>query len=84
MFLCVVTQPLGLDVVPDVYIMSALRSRGRDSWNGGSETVFRSFALQSGVKSVKGTSLTSSRRAIPTFSKAGWITTNEGCESLIV
>lgn len=84
MFLCVVTQPLGLDVVPDVYIMRALRSSGRDSWNGGSGTASISFALEKGLKIVKGTSLTSSRRAMPTFSKAGWITTNEGCESLIV
>lgn len=51
MFLWVVTQPLGFEVVPDVYIINARLDRSSEAWKGGKDT--GDLLTTSGVKLKK-------------------------------
>lgn len=85
MFLCVVTQPLGFEVVPDVLIISALRSRKETGLNVGRDFDERSFFAWKDWKFMNGTSLaTDSRSGSLTLSNAGCRMTKDGSESSIV
>ncbi|KAL7357131.1 hypothetical protein ACKS0A_07370 [Histoplasma ohiense] len=83
MFLWVVTQPLGFEVVPDVYIINARLDWGREVWNGGKGT--GDFVLATrGIRSKKGISGQASRMAGFIWLNEGWRMINEGSESVMV
>lgn len=81
MFLCVVTQPFGVEVVPLVYIINARRSIGQNGLNGGRMI---EDLWECGDNAMNGTAVTSSRSGFSTFSNVGCSIIKDGSESPIV